>query len=87
MASRAMIEDLLLYDSQGICTFLGVPNQTIKREGNGKTTLKRFFNKFDKTYHEGEQAADLIWGLNMDLIIDRSEIQLNLIEERCFPLR
>jgi len=53
LASRAMIEDLFLYDKEGICNYLGVPNQTIPREGNGKATLKQFFRKFGKVYHEG----------------------------------
>ena len=85
LASRAMIEDLLLYDSEGICNYLEVPNQPIPRKGNGKTTLKEFYRKFGKAYHEGERAYTMISGLDMDLIISRSEIQLALVEERCFP--
>lgn len=85
LSARAMIEDLLLYDSVGICNFLSVPNQIIEREGNGKTTLKKFFRQYGKIYHEGERAADLIWGLDMDVIVSRAEIQLYLVEERCFP--
>ncbi|MDD3457706.1 MULTISPECIES: hypothetical protein [Sphaerochaeta] len=86
LASRAMIEDLFLYDKEGICNYLEVPDQTIPREGNGKTTLKQFFRKFGKVYHEGERAADMIWGLDMDLIVASAEIQLHLVDERCFPL-
>jgi len=86
LASRAMIEDLLLYDKEGICNYLGVHNQAIQREGNGKTTLKQFYRKFGQTYHEGERAADMIWGLDMDLIVSNAEIQLHMVEERCFPL-
>jgi len=85
LAARAMIEDLLLYDSEGICNYLGVSNQTIPRKGNGKTTLKEFFRNFGKTYHEGERAYDMICGLDMDLIISQAEIQLALVGERCFP--
>ncbi len=85
LASRAMIEDLLLYDKEGICNYLGIQNQTIPREGNGKTTLKQFYRKFGKAYHEGERASDMIWGLDMALIVANAEIQLHLVEERCFP--
>ena len=86
LASRAMIEDILLYDSEGICNFLGIPNQAIKREGNGKTTLKNFFRKFGKVYHEGERSADFILSLDMDRIISKSALQLQKIDERCFPI-
>jgi hypothetical protein len=85
LASRAMIEDLFLYDMEGICNYLGVPNQVIHREGNGKTALKQFYRKHEKAYHEGERAADMIWGLNMDIIVAKAEIQLGMIDERCFP--
>lgn len=85
LASRAMIEDLFLLDPGGICNFLGVPNQTIKREGNGKTTLKQFFRRFNKTYHEGERATDLSWNLDMGILEAKAEIQLHLVDERCFP--
>ena len=86
LAARAMIEDLFLIDMEGICTYLGVLNQTIPREGNGKTTIKKFFRNCEKAYHEGERAEGLIWGLNMDLIIQKAEIQLNLVDDRCFPI-
>ncbi|MDY0289169.1 MAG: hypothetical protein RBR15_10130 [Sphaerochaeta sp.] len=86
LAARAMIEDLFLFDMEGICTYLGVPNQTIPRVGNGKTTVKQFFRDCKKAYHEGERAEDLIWGLDMDLIIQKAEIQLNLVDDRCFPI-
>lgn len=86
LSARAMIEDLFLYDMEGICTYLGVSNQCIPREGNGKNTLKQFFRKFGQAYHEGERAQDLIWCLDKDRIIESAEIQLTLIEERCFPL-
>ena len=86
LSARAMIEDLFLFDMEGICTYLGVSNQAIPREGNGKTTLKKFFRQFKKAYHEGERAMDLIWCLDMDRIIHSAEIQLNLVGDRCFPL-
>jgi len=86
LAARAMIEDLLLYDMKGICTYLGATHQTIPRKGSGKNTLKQFFREYGKTYHEGERALDLIWCLDIDRIIQCSEIQLNLVGERCFPL-
>jgi len=73
------------YDKEGICNYLEVPNQNIPREGNGKTTLKQFFRKFGKVFHEGERAADIILGLDMDLIVASAEIQLHLVDERCFP--
>nr|WP_321305681.1 hypothetical protein [uncultured Sphaerochaeta sp.] len=87
LASRAMIEDLFLYDMEGICNYLEVPKQAIPREGNGKTTLKQFYRKHGKVYHEGERATDMIWGLNMDSIVAKAEIQLGIIDERCFPAK
>lgn len=85
LAARAMIEDIFLYDISGICTFLGIPKQAISRGGNGKTTVKQFFRKFGKVYHEGERAEGLIWRLDMDHIIGSAEILLNLADDRCFP--
>lgn len=85
LAARAMIEDLFLLDPEGICSYLGVPTQPIAREGNGKTSLKKFFRKFGKVYHEGERAENLIWCLHMNRIIEKAEIQLKLIDDRCFP--
>jgi hypothetical protein len=84
LAARAMIEDIFLLDSEGICRFLEVIPQSIPKTGNAKKSLKDFFRKNGRTYHEGERAKDLIWSLDKDKIIDRSEIQFTLIEEACF---
>ncbi len=61
-----MIEDFF-YDMEGI-NYLEAPNQAIPREGNGNN-LKQFYRKHGKVYHEGERATDMIWGLNMDIIV------------------
>lgn len=82
---RAMIEDLFLLDPEGIFTYLNAPSQKIQQKGNGKTILKNLFRQHRKTYHTGERAHGLISCLDMDLIIEKSDVSLPRIEECCFP--
>ncbi|MDD3365799.1 MAG: hypothetical protein PHS67_00875 [Sphaerochaetaceae bacterium] len=84
LAARAMIEDIFLLDPEGICEYLGIQAKSIPRTGSAKKTLKDFFRSHGKTYHEGDRAQDLIWALNKNKIIEKSEIRFSLIEQCCF---
>ncbi|MFA6840626.1 MAG: hypothetical protein WCR05_07575 [Sphaerochaetaceae bacterium] len=85
LSASAMIEDLFLYDRQGICNFLQIPEQDIPYVGNGKNTLKHFFRQHGQTYHEGERARNLIWSLDIELISQQAQIQLSKVGDLCFP--
>lgn len=81
LAASADIEDILLYDIDGIYNFLG-SEEKIKPVGRkGKAKIKHLFRKNGKTYHSGKRAADLIKFLDMNKIIQDSPIGLNKIKE------
>lgn len=80
-----MIEDLFLLDPNGVCNYLEIENQKIPKIGNGKTTLKNFFRRANKIYHEGEKSSDFIYSLDKEKIIANTSLSLATIEQKCFP--
>lgn len=86
LAASAMIEDILLLDPKGICSFLSVPYQSIPNAANGKVAMKKFFRAHAAVYHEGERAKSLIECLDMDKILRESDLPLEQVELHCFPV-
>lgn len=79
LAAHADIEDILLYDLEGICKFLKinpVPRESLKGR-KGKAKLKGLFRQAGKTYHEGERAKSLIESLDCEKIISTAPIKLS----------
>lgn len=81
LAARADIEDVLLYDLEGICNFLkiDVPNCLTGRKGKAK--MKALFRGCGSAYHEGERSESLIRALDMEKIIQKSPINLSRLVE------
>lgn len=85
LAAQAMIEDVMLLDSEGVCSYLEVPSQDIPGAVHGKAAMKKFFRTHGAVYHEGERAKPLIESLDMDKIINTSDLSLGQVELHCFP--
>lgn len=84
LAAQADIEDIMLVDFNGVCDFIGIPVNSVPSGRKGKVKLKSLYRTGGKYYHEGERSKPLIQSLNMDLIIKKSGIPLNKVEEHCF---
>lgn len=85
LAACADIEDIMLSDIEGVCTYLGVPIQALPEGKKGKTRMKKLFREAKQTYHEGERAKPLIEVLDKDRIICRvTSIPFARIEDECF---
>lgn len=84
LSAAADIEDIMLQDLPGICSFLncGVPMQLSGR--NGKAKMKNLFRMNGKAYHEGSRAKDLIACLDMEKIISANVVPLYEIENIMF---
>lgn len=85
LAASSMIEDLFLLDYAGICNYLKIETQLIPKAGNGKQTLKNFFRRNGKIYHEGERSSDFILSLNLETIINKSNLNLQSTGKNLFP--
>lgn len=79
LAAHADIEDILLYDLEGICEFLAI--DLVSRESlrgrKGKAKLKTLFRQAGQVYHEGERAKRLIEALDCEKIISTAPIKLS----------
>jgi len=85
LAANADIEDIMLCDFNGVCTFLGSSTEPQMPTGRkGKAKMKKLFRQFGQFYHEGDRAKPLIDSLNKEIIISTSSIPFNKIEELCF---
>jgi hypothetical protein len=84
LAASADIEDIMLLDMEGICSFLGILLYPIPSGNKGKSKLKKIFRDNGLCYHEGERAKFLIDHLNKDTIIGKSLIPFSKIEDVCF---
>jgi len=84
MAASADIEDIILLDMEGVCSFLGIISCPIPLGRKGKSKLKKIFRDNGSCYHEGEKAKPLIDHLDKEVIISKSVIPFNLIDEVCF---
>lgn len=81
LAASADIEDVMLYDLQGICKFLGidVPNQLRGRKGKAK--MKDLYRACGNTYHEGDKASDMVEMLDFEKIISSGPIRLDILRD------
>ena len=76
LAASADIEDIMLCDVAGICSFLGikVPEKLLGRKGKAK--MKNLYRSCGSTYHEGDKAELMIESLNFRKIVDSSPLGL-----------
>lgn len=77
LAASADIEDIMLFDLEGICSYLGIdtPNKLSGRKGKAK--MKALFRACGNTYHEGDKAEAMIEALDFQKIIDKSPLNLS----------
>lgn len=74
LAASADIEDIMLTDISGVCSFLGISVPEIIKGRKGKAKMKFLFRSVNATYHEGERAVPLIKSLNFDVITSNTQI-------------
>ena len=79
LAASADIEDVLLYDIEGICSYLQIKVPEYLPGRKGKAKMKALYRSCGATYHEGERAEQMIKVLDMDKIIRRSPLGLQRI--------
>jgi len=84
LAASADIEDIILLDMEGVCSFLGIILCPIPVGRKGKSKLKKIFRDNGSCYHEGERAKPLIDHLDKEIIISKSGIPFKMIDEVCF---
>ena len=84
LAAAADIEDVMLEDLSGICSFIGcnIPEKLVGRKGNVK--LRNLFRDNNSCYHKGRRARPLIDALDMQKIIDSNIIPLLTLENIIF---
>lgn len=86
LAASADIEDIMLFDVEGICRYLGiaVPKKLTGRKGKAK--MKALYRSCGSTYHEGDKAESMIESLDFQKIVDNSPLELEkLINLLIFP--
>lgn len=76
LAASADIEDILLYDLEGVCDYLKIPVLEELKGRNGKAKMKAIYRGCGATYHEGERAKQMISGLDIEKIINNAPIDL-----------
>lgn len=82
LAAKADIEDIMLYDLEGVLAFLGLNPDTKAPSGRkGKAKMRKLFRMVSTSnaYHEGERARDLIRSLNMEKLEASAPIPLSSI--------
>lgn len=79
LAASADIEDVLLYDLEGICNYLHITVPDYLPGRKGKAKMKALYRSCGATYHEGEKAEQMIKTLDMDKIIRCSPLGLQRI--------
>jgi len=84
LAASADIEDIILLDIGSVCSFLGIILCPIPLGRKGKSKLKKIFRDNGSCYHEGEKAKPLIDHLDKEIIINKSVIPFNMIDDVCF---
>lgn len=66
---RSSIEDWLLCDMQGICSYLGLTNIPKSLKGNdGNAKLNDLYSKARRIYQKGYQVKELVASLDMSVI-------------------
>lgn len=82
LAASADIEDIFLFDIDGICAFLHCPVVSIDtlhgRKGTAK--IKELYRNNGSCYHKGTRARPMIDSLDKQRIMDSCPIPLNKIE-------
>ena len=76
LAASADIEDIMLYDIEGICKFLRIPVLREIPGRKGKAKMKMLYRSCGLTYHEAERALPLIESLDFNKIMEKGPIDL-----------
>lgn len=76
MAASADIEDVMLTDLPGVCTFLQIPIPEKLKGRKGKAKMKALYRSAGKTYHEGDRASEMIERLDFRKIMEEGPIPL-----------
>ena len=86
LAAQADIEDMMLLDSDSVFRFLNMEPCEIPSGAKGKRRMKKLFRMKGPgvAYHEGNRAADLIQALHFEVILERSPLRLDRVEELLF---
>lgn len=72
LIAHKSIEDLFLYDSNGVLEYLGLPQSTkYPHQNSGQENLKILFSKANKVYVKGEKTEGLIEKLDITKILDK----------------
>lgn len=66
----------MLYDVEGVCSYLGIeaPEKLTGRKGKAK--MKALYRSCGSTYHEGDKAKTMIETLDFQKIVDNSPLEL-----------
>ena len=70
------IEDVFLYDIEGICKFLKIKTVKSVSGKNGVEKMKKLFERANRVYQKGYSCEGLVKKLNIDLIEEKIEKQL-----------
>jgi len=84
LAASADIEDILLYDLEGICGFLNIPVPDTLTGRKGKAKMKALYRSCGATYHEGDRAENMINALNKEKIITNAPLDLQQLKKDIF---
>ena len=79
---RSSIEDWLLCDMQGICSYLGLTNIPKSLKGNdGNAKLNDLYSKARRIYQKGYQVKELVASLEMSVIRKKNADALTDLEK------
>lgn len=76
LAACADIEDILLCDVDGVCSFLAIDKPENLKGRKGKSKMKNLYRSCGNTYHEGDKAETMIESLDLQKIVDKSPLDL-----------
>ena len=79
---KSSIEDWILYDQQGICSYLRLKQTPSSLKGtNGYQKMLDLYNKAHRTYKKGYETKELINALDMSVIRNKRQNVLTPLEE------
>lgn len=81
LAARADIEDIMLYDLEGVCRYLNISVPDSLKGRKGKPKMKELYRSCGNTYHEGDRAEPMIETLDFQKIVDNSPLDLQSLVE------
>lgn len=86
MAANADIEDIMLLDADSVFSYLDLKPCEIPSGRKGKAKMKKIFRMKGSgyAYHEGDRAQELINSLDLDKIIAKAPLPLDILERECF---